>query len=110
MYSSRSYVSTRPANQTKAAPGSGSPSPATSPAPTAAISRLVTHHLADCAQRCACRSEAPPLLPLQIRCGPRKDFHEMRFGLRVALEPFADGFAQVVEGGVREGRQGAPMF
>ena len=33
----------------------------------------------------------------------------MRFGLRVALEPFADGFAQVVEGGFRKGRQGATL-
>ena len=33
----------------------------------------------------------------------------MRFGLCVAIEPFADGFAQVVEGCFRKGRQGATL-
>ena len=33
----------------------------------------------------------------------------MRFGLCVAFEPFADGFAQVIEGGFGKRRQGATI-
>ena len=52
------------------------------------------------------RSAPPP----QFRIGAGEDFHQARFGLGVAFKPFADGLAQMIEGGFDERRQAASLF
>ena len=67
MFSVPSSGSTRRAIRIRVAPASGSPSPATSPAHTAAILRSATAPSAACARQCACRSKCGAFVaPLRV--------------------------------------------
>src|SRR6202167_6068422 len=104
MYSSRSCALTMRAIRTRAAQVSAWRSPATSRAHMAAISRSAIHRLADCGRPSACRCD-PRLLALHVGGGASENLHQMRFGLGVAFEPFADSLAQMIEGRLGKRRQ-----
>src|SRR5215467_9292838 len=52
---------------------------------------------------------APVSRSLQVGVGAYKDFDEPRFGCRVVFKPLADRLAQMIEGGLDQRRQWAPL-
>src|SRR5882672_6992285 len=53
--------------------------------------------------------DGAPSRSLQIGVGTGEDFDQPRFRRVVAFKPLADGLAQMVEGGLDQRRQGAPL-